>query len=121
VILTGAGWDVVDAGDGDDIVRTGTGDDIVAGGRGNDKISTGDGFDLIFFNEGDGRDQVIDFDLEFDLIGLAVDGISGFGDLDGLIEAQGNGRTVIDFGDGDAIVLLGVDADALTEDHFVFA
>lgn len=94
--------------DGDDRLEGGGGDDTLTGGAGDDifVFATGDGADTITdFAAGDGSPDVIDL--------RQVNAVTGFADVMAAA-AQIGGDTVIDFGDGDSITLLGVDATQLS-------
>ncbi|TDL76219.1 hypothetical protein E2L08_14055 [Palleronia sediminis] len=132
VIATGKGDDVIrGAGDGD-VIKGGRGDDRIfgrdgdaelRGGQGDDKIVAGEGntvfggggADAFVFRGNDGR--IEDFRAgQGDMLYLdaeLADGLSTRAVLDRFAELR-NGNTVLDFGDGQKIVLEGVsDADAL--------
>ena len=61
-LFGGRGDDRLDGRAGNDTIFGGKGDDTVLAGAGHDRIWTGKGSDLVVFNEGDGQDQVFDFD-----------------------------------------------------------
>ncbi len=143
----GAGNDAMSGDDGDDYLHGGDGNDNLSGGAGIDKIVGGSGSDVIdggqgndnlwggnwsgdgaadtfVFSSGTGKDYVHDFETDVDLIDL-----SHFAtDIDAVNDATTDlgWATVIDLQKldggkgGDKIVLLSVDADALTFDSFVF-
>jgi len=131
-VSTGDGYDVIEGGDGIDVVRAGNGndqifggrggdflfagegDDIVGGGAGNDRVALGSGDDTFVFSSGDGQDVVFGFD-EGDT--LVLDGVAL--DFDDVLESAvsvGN-SALLTLGDGDAILLQGVQVDELTEDN----
>ncbi|WP_425080816.1 fasciclin domain-containing protein [Ruegeria arenilitoris] len=139
VIGAGRGKDIVLGGDGNDTIFGGRGMDILRGDDGNDKIFGGRGKDLIdggadddflvggrgrdtfFFEEGDGEDTILDFEIGKDKIDLSgYDGIDSFEDIEDHIES-GFFRTTIELGDGDSIDLLGVGNGQLSESDFIFA
>jgi Tol biopolymer transport system component len=118
-LLFGAqGDDILDGGTGDDKVFGGAGDDTVAGGEGNDQLRTGKGMDLVIFNEGDGRDLVLDFDHNFDRVQLGVsigtNSIDDFDELQSLIASgdidvsTGRHSLMLTFDNGDSVTLRGV-------------
>jgi serralysin len=117
-IFAGAGDDTVSGGNGDDGLAGGDGKDVVNGGAGFDLISGGQGKDVFVFTAGNDRDVIADFRNGSDKIDVSALGITDFADLDitGL-----RGRTVIDFGEGDRIVLLGVNEARLDATDFLFA
>jgi Ca2+-binding RTX toxin-like protein len=113
-----AGSDQLSGGTGDDKVFGGAGDDTVAGGEGNDQLRTGKGMDLVIFNEGDGRDLVLDFDHNFDRVQLGVsigtNSIDDFDELQSLIASgdidvsTGRHSLMLTFDNGDSVTLRGV-------------
>lgn len=107
--LTGsAGNDVIRGRGGDDTINASVGRDLISGGGGNDQF---------VFEDNMGRDRITDFDAE---------GGAGFQDIiqasfASVEEVRQSGKnTVIDFGDGDQFVLLGVDADQIDKSDFAF-
>ena len=130
------GDDCLDGGEGNDRIFAGEGDDTVLGGAGNDWIWAGKGSDLIVFNEGDGRDKVLDFDrrshkneLTSDRVQLDVsigsNAIDDFAELEALI-ASGDiglstrgGSLTLAFDNGDELTLGGV--RALSAEDWLFA
>lgn len=124
----GAGRDVLNGGSGNDQLEGGSGRDILLGGRGNDTLDGGSGRDILkggrgedifVFADDSGRDRIADFNYETDRIALSVDGVDSFDDLQGFARTQ-NDRTVLNFGDGDALVLQDVSFDVLSAAHFDF-
>ncbi|WP_194269258.1 spondin domain-containing protein [Tritonibacter litoralis] len=113
------GNDVLDGGLGHDVLNGGTGDDVLTGGEGFDILRGGAGADSFLFEAGDDVDRITDFDVDEDMIVLAIEGLSSFEQLDDAIVGRGH-RTWIDLGDGDTLVLAGVDAEELTADSFTF-
>ncbi len=95
-----------------DIIRTNTGSDIIVGDLGDDTF---------VFRYGDGHDVIGDFSRSTgnrDTIDLNF--VSSFDELRPFIETVNVGQdTLIHLGD-DSVTLLGVNADTLTENDFVF-
>ncbi|HEY8572723.1 FG-GAP-like repeat-containing protein [Phenylobacterium sp.] len=96
----GAFIDWVRGGQGDDLVDGGAGDDWLWGDRGSDTVTGGSGADTFFFHGEAGIDRITDFN---------------FGDGDrikvefGTYTVQQIGAdTVLDFGGGNQLVLLGM-------------
>lgn len=129
------GDDRLEGGAGNDRIFAGKGDDTVLGGRGNDLIWTGKGSDLIAFNEGDGRDRVVDFEHRghangnnFDRVQLDVsiggNHIDDFAELEALVASgdiglnTSKGGLTLTFDDGDALTLRGV--HALSAEDWLF-
>ena len=67
ILLGGPGNDQLWGDDGDDILRGGLGNDTLTG----DDSSGGQGSDIFVFAAGEGTDQIKDFELGTDFIGLA--------------------------------------------------
>lgn len=93
--------------------------DALTGGRGNDILTGGGGNDTFFFTRGDGRDTITDFDAN-----------GGFGKQDFISidnkmadewtkKASGKDDTLINFGNGDSILLEGVSLKSITDADFL--
>ena len=117
VLIGHAGADELSGGDGNDILRGGSGNDRLDGGAGNDRLVGGAGDDVFVFETGDGADRLIGFDVEEDFIVLSVEGAASFDDLAITDFARG---ALVDFGGGDQLRFIGVDADELSASDFVF-
>jgi Ca2+-binding RTX toxin-like protein len=103
----GDGADQVRGGQGDDSLSGGAGDDFVSGDRGNDTETGGAGADLFHTFSGAGIDKVLDFHLaEGDRV--MVDPGTVF------MVSQVGADTVIDMGNGDQMILVGVQMSTLT-------
>jgi len=102
---------------GNDVIRGRGGEDTINGSIGRDVLSGGGGNDRFVLEGNTGRDRITDFDFQ---------GGAGFQDLiqasfDSIEEIRQSGKnTVIDFGEGDQFVLLGVNAKQIDESDFVF-
>jgi serralysin len=97
----GAGNDWVRGGQGDDSVQAGSGDDWVWGDRGSDTLSGGAGADLFYSFAGAGIDRIIDFSVaEGDRLKLE-------GSPSRTI-AQVGADVIVDMGNGDQVILVGV-------------
>lgn len=101
---------------GNDRINAGAGDSLMFGGRGDDLLIGGAGADQFGYVEGDGRDTFARFQSGTDVIAISTALATGFGDLD--ITEQNGTRSVIDFGDGDQIIVSGV--VGLTQGDFLF-
>lgn len=117
-----AGNDTIYAREGADVVRGGAGNDKLHGQRGNDVLSGGAGSDVFYFDDGDGRDQVTDFQIGSDRLDFSrVGPVSDLGDL---VISDGSGGAVVRYvGDGGAVaevVLRGVGARDLGLSDFLF-
>ncbi len=103
----GNGNDQVRGGQGDDSLSGGAGDDFISGDRGNDTESGGAGADIFHTFSGAGIDRVLDFHLaEGDRV--MVDPGTVFS------VSQVGADTVIDMGNGDQMILVGVQMSTLT-------
>jgi|GEM_PF-2933493 len=71
VIKGGRGNDTLFGGNGHDTLIGGPGNDVLIGGPGNDTISGGRGEDIFVLALGEGKDQIIDFNLAEDSLSLA--------------------------------------------------
>ncbi len=116
IVWGNLGADTLDGGDGNDQIRGGQGDDSLFGGpgndfisgdRGNDTESGGAGADIFHTFSGAGIDRVLDFHIaEGDRV--IVDPGTVFS-----VTQQG-ADTVIDMGNGDQMILVGVQMSTLT-------
>jgi Ca2+-binding RTX toxin-like protein len=108
---------------GDDILYGGSGNDYLIGGRGDDVMAGGSGHDKFVFQGGGGHDVVLDFEEGQDIINIAknINGlhIKNAGDVAKYAEQVGD-DTVVNFGHGDTLTLVGVSAEDVKDDpgHF---
>jgi Ca2+-binding RTX toxin-like protein len=121
-LFGGNGKDELFGGAGDDKLDGGNGKDELKGGAGNDILTGGTGDDTFVFANGDGKDTITDFaagaDTD-DVIDLTeVSAVTTFTDVQASASQVG-ADTVIDFGDGDSITLLGVNVGELAEGDFL--
>jgi hypothetical protein len=102
-------------GTGKDKINGGGGEDHIEGGAGNDQLTGGKSSDTFIFNQGDGKDTITDFDP----IGnnRAQDYIRSNDSTFEIIDAGNN--TIIEFGGGDQITLIGVKHADITTDDFI--
>lgn len=101
----GTGNDIVRGGQNDDVLTGGAGDDWLSGDRGNDTITGGTGADIFHSFSGAGIDRVTDFALsEGDRVLLDA------GTTYTILRTAGD--TILDFGNGDQLVLAGVNVTA---------
>ncbi len=106
-VFGGDGNDWVRGGQGDDSVSGGAGDDWLWGDKGNDTISGGSGADKFHSLVGAGIDRVIDFNrAEGDQV--ILDGSPKY------TLSQVGADTVIDMGNGDQMILVGVTYSTLS-------
>jgi Ca2+-binding RTX toxin-like protein len=106
-LIGGNGNDVARGGQGDDSIVGGTGNDFISGDRGNDTMSGGAGADIFHTFSGAGIDKVLDFHLsEGDRV--QVDPGTVF------TVSQVGADTVVDMGNGDEMILAGVQMSTLS-------
>jgi serralysin len=107
-LIAGSGGDVLRGGQGNDSLVGGAGKDWLSGDRGNDTISGGGGADTFHTFSGAGIDRVLDFNLaEGDRV--QIDAGTTY------TLSQVGADTVIDMGNGDQLILVGVQKAALTD------
>ena len=127
-LFGGAGDDLLFGNSGDDILNGGAGNDrligsfgadTLIGGAGRDQLTGGQDADIFVFSPGSGFDIVRDFAVGVDRIDLVGFGFASVATL--LANAvAGPNRVDIAFADGDVARLLGVSADQLDADDFIF-
>ncbi len=120
-----AGFDTLDGGTGNDSVIGGAGDDVLKGAGGDDTLNGNLGDDRFEFNIGDDADRIQGF-----VAGIATEdviivdtnlGVSDFTGIQAIAsDINGNTDTLIDFGGGDTITLVGVSTTDLHQDDFMF-
>lgn len=69
-IWGGNGADRIEGRGGNDTLKGGSGRDTLDGGSGNDSLTGGRGVDTFVYGEGDGRDRVLDFQDDRDVLDL---------------------------------------------------
>ena len=103
----GSGGDLMRGGQGDDVLVGGSGKDWLSGDRGNDTLTGGGGADTFHTFSGAGIDRVLDFHIaEGDRVQLDAGTTYAVN--------QVGADTVIDMGNGDQMILVGVQASTLT-------
>ena len=123
-IFGGAGNDTLHGDLGNDALRGDGDDDMLSGGKGKDTLYGGAGGDVFVMEPGMNRDVIADF-TALSASGPDADKIDvsalGIGDFDSLNMANnGAGGTVLDFGAGDEVTLVGVNPGSLGADDFIF-
>ncbi len=115
-LLGNGGGDHLYGGAGEDVLRGGRGSDWLTGGSGNDKIWGGAGSDYFLFDADldNGLDRIKDFDDGRDRI--VIEHLGGFEDI---AISQADRGLRLEFRDT-AIVLVGIDADQISADDFLF-
>ena len=116
-IISNAGDDVLSGGSGDDVLNGNLDNDTLIGGAGNDFILGGDGADVFVFVQGDGFDQIADFEAGTDRIDLSDYDFDSFDQLN-LVEQ--NNTVFIFLDENNSVELNGVnDIDDLSEADFI--
>ncbi len=112
-ILNGdAGNDTLTGGQQFDILSGGDGDDALIGNFGTDILNGGDGNDLFYLENVEGRDWIQDFELGYDVIGLAEMTYDQ-------LEITGKDNSFISYEGSQVAVVLGVGSNELTSDNFL--
>ncbi len=104
-------------GGGNDVLEGGDGDDTLHGGKGRDTLYGDGGADTFIFRSGDGRDTIMDFEDGKNLIRIHSVEAADFGNL---MITDGDGGVHIVYGDGDRIILRGMESADVTEEDFRF-
>lgn len=120
VIFGQGGNDTVIGHKGADVLNGGGGDDLLDGGAGADQLTGGKGADSFVFATGYDVDTVVDFRNNQDRIDVSGLGVSSFSEIEDAIVAKNTG-TLLNFGGGDRLLLLGIDEARLDEGDFIFA
>lgn len=127
-LLGGDDNDVLNGGGGNDQLLGGRGKDILIGGQGDDvlrgDLNNGAYQDIFVFGAGSGKDVVMDFDVDRDILQIS----KGLGkvEIDSALDVLKNakqikGDVIIDLGDGNTITLKDVSLTDLKKnpsDHF---
>ena len=111
-LFGGTGNDRIEGGKGADRIKGDGGNDRITGGAGDDILSGAAGADRFVFADGDGRDRITDFRVETDRLLLDDSLFQGRPAPDRIVERfaeLGRDRVIFDFGEGDRIILDGVD------------
>jgi Ca2+-binding RTX toxin-like protein len=120
-LLGGQGVDTLTGDGGNDTLDGGEGDDTLEGGIGNDVLTGGAGVDTFIYKQGDGNDQILDFDPFEDVLDLSgAANIHNFEELLG-DSSQSGSDTVIDLGSGGSIVIDNFAIGDLSPDDFAFS
>ena len=102
---------------GNDALSGGGGNDRIDGSLGADRLTGGVGADKFIFRPFDGKDRIIDWETS-DRMDVRAHNFADFGDLMGHV-SQSGASTLINFGDGDQVTLLGVVKSSLLADDFI--
>ena len=115
-LIGGAGTDTLNGGFGDDFLSGDAGNDTLSGDAGNDVLFGGEGADVYVFTQGDGFDQIGDFEAGTDRIDLTDYDFDNFAQLN-LVEQ--NNTVFIFLDEENSVELTGVnDIDNLSELDF---
>jgi hypothetical protein len=117
-----AGWakrDEIFGGAGNDEIYGGKARDEIYGGSGRDELWGGGGDDIFHFNEGYDKDRILDF-RQGDFIYVDRDLARNMRQLREFADQQGS-KVVFKFGDGDKLIVDGLDIDGLNRFSFGFA
>lgn len=116
----GGGRDRIEGSNGRDRLFGNAGGDRLDGGTGNDLLVGGGGSDRFIFNTGCDADRIRDFGNGNDRLVLSTNLTGGLDDAQDVIDtfaSVSNGNTVLTFGNGDSVQLLGfTDLNALADD-----
>lgn len=111
VLNGGLGNDRLGGNGGNDALWGGGGADVLNGGAGNDTLGGGWGADTILFARGGGADRVLGFADDVDTLKLNDNlwgGGMGAWKVVNTYASVVNGNTVLDFGNGDVLTVVGV-------------
>lgn len=97
----------------------GAGDDTLSGAGGSDVLKGCAGDDTFQFGAGFGKDRIADFTVGEDHIQIVVPGADTYAEIQSAMH-ESHGSTVIDFGNGDKLVVAHTDIAHLTADVFGF-
>ena len=104
--IGGGGSDRLRGADGNDILEGGDGHDRLEGGRGDDILEGGADMDRFLYYAGHGTDTILDATAEDRIEIYDIDTGNVLDALENATEVGGN--MVIDFGNGDSLILAGV-------------
>ncbi len=118
-LLGDGGADVLSGGAGNDVLFGGTANDTLDGGLGNDRLTGGNGADSFIYVAG--RDTVAAFEDNIDTLRIEADLLgagAGWADLRRLGRERAD-HVLFDFGDGDMLIVMGVNRLDLLQDDFL--
>lgn len=118
-LLGDGGADVLSGGAGNDVLFGGTANDTLDGGLGNDRLTGGNGADSFIYAAG--RDTVAAFEDNIDTLRIEADLLgagAGWADLRRLGRERAD-HVLFDFGDGDMLIVMGVNRLDLLQDDFL--
>lgn len=104
--------------DGNDYLIGGSGNDVLFGGAGTDRLRGNHGMDSFVFRAGEGRDIVLDFENDIDIIRLGGFGFSDAAEaLAQATDVVGNVR--FGFDDGSVLIVMNTTKAELADDVFI--
>ena len=110
--------DILNGGAGSDQLFGQAGDDILNGGPGNDVLYPDTGADTIVIEPDSGFDVVSGFFIvgedKIDVRALNLTSAEALA-----LVTQENGQTIVNFGDGNQLILLNIDESSLSESNFI--
>jgi serralysin len=118
-LLGDGGSDVLTGGAGNDVLFGGTANDTLDGGAGNDRLGGASGADVFIYAEG--RDTIAAFEDNIDTLRIEADLLgpsAGWAALRRLGQERAD-QVVFNFGDGDVLIVLGVNRLDVLQDDFL--
>jgi len=109
------GNDILRGGKGRDVLKGGNGRDTLQGDVGNDRLTGGLKADTFVFNSGHGRDVILDFADDEDILRLKLEGISTLSQLEAASTQTGNDLK-LDLQGSDQITLKSITWAELSDD-----
>lgn len=113
------GQDELYGGAGNDWLNGGSGNDVLLGGRGNDFMYGGSGDNRFVIEADGGHDRIFKFDPGDDKLDLSFAGFQNFRELSQHMHEDEHENTHIDLGDGQSVLLIGVEEDDLDAGDFI--
>ena len=111
--------DILFGQSGDDVILGGDRSDIIGGGAGLDRMRGGEGADTFIFERGFEIDIIYDFENNTDKLDVSDFGFRDFAtNIAARIDVV-NGKTVVDLGPGDRIILIGIATSELDTSDFI--
>lgn len=118
-LLGDGGADVLNGGAGNDVLFGGTANDTLDGGLGHDRLTGGSGADSFIYAAG--RDTIAAFEDNIDTLHIEADLLgagAGWADLRRLGRERAD-HVLFNFGDGDVLIVMGVNRLDVLQDDFL--
>ncbi len=112
------GNDKLIAGTGNDVLIGGSGNDVLSGDAGNDRLKGNGGADVFQFTRGGDRDMVKDFRPGTDRLDLSDFNLNS-ANAARSASRDGSGNVIFDMGQGDVLVLKGLQLADLSNGDFI--